>query len=282
MTGEIGYPVRTEYEQIGIKDLDEEQLFQAILTAGEAWTEDERARVVAAYDLARYAHRDDKHRDLPYTYHLLRNANRITQYLHLTNPDLIIGIILHDAVEDHPEDVIRYDPAAESGYHMQMQVPENPIEKQRLAFENIGRRFSYRASRLVAGMTNPPPGPGPRPPRGERLRIYVSHVAVEIEDPDVFFLKWSDWADNGLGIVHSSEDLEPEREEGFKEKYGLVMPVLEARFYRPDIQAILDAVARENVMRSFELAHERLIIPVAAGSLAISGEHLDRTRQAAN
>lgn len=277
MKAEITLPPTTEFEQVNIKDLNEEELFANLLSAGEDWTKEQRDTIIRAHDLIHYLHRDDEHREQPYVYHLLRSANRITQYLHITNPHIIAGVLLHDSVEDHAKALIRYfhhlETAPGSGSKADPYIPDDTEKQQLVAFDIIARRFSRRTSRMVQGMTNPPVDRSQFPDRKSWLLAYVGHIAEEIKEPDVFLGKWSDWADNGLGIVHSGEDLSPEREEGFKEKYGLVMPVLEDRFYQIDIQSMLDDVAKQNVIRSFELAHERLHVPprpVIIGNLVLN------------
>lgn len=95
--------VSVEAEEFGLKNLTEEQLFDNILEAGARWTDDKRAMVVGAYELAQCLHIDDKHKNMPYTYHLLRNGNRAMLYLHVNDPDVVAAILLHDSVEDHPD-----------------------------------------------------------------------------------------------------------------------------------------------------------------------------------
>jgi (p)ppGpp synthase/HD superfamily hydrolase len=89
-----------EVEELGLKHKTEGELFQSLLEAGTDWSEEERGMVIAAYNLARLFHQDDEHRNLPYTYHLLRNANRVTGYLHINDPEIIAAVILHDSVEE--------------------------------------------------------------------------------------------------------------------------------------------------------------------------------------
>jgi hypothetical protein len=258
----------TEFDQVNIKDLTEQELFANILMAGAEWTEEERDRVARAYAFISYIHRDDTHRDQPYTYHLLRSTNRIIEYLHITDPDVIVGVLLHDGVEDHPDDVIQYDPDSESLIDPGVYIPEDTEEKQLVAFDTIGRHFSWCSARIVRGMTHVPIDFDRKQDQAAWLQIYVDHIEQEIEDIQVFYAKWADWADNGLSLIHSKEKLTAEQQEWYETKYGIVMPVLERRFYKIDIQGMLDEDARQNVMRSFELAHSRLNVPVDTRPIA--------------
>jgi hypothetical protein len=239
------------HEEHGIKSQSEDELFQALLDGGEHWSEAERAMVVAAYEIGSTVHRDDTHRDLPYTYHLLRNANRISQYAHIYDAEVLAGEILHDAVEDHPEKLAGY-----SG----MPVPDGEQQQRQLALDYIRDRFSVRVAVMVDGMTNPLPDAGGPEDYYQKIQAYVDHVAAAIRNTDVFFGKWADWSDNGVGIRHSN-DMEPEQAAHFTYKYGQVLPVLEARYREDDIQAMLDPVAKANIERSFELARQRLTVP---------------------
>lgn len=245
-------------EQFGLKSLTEEQLFQSILDAGEAWTDEERDMVVGAYNLGRAIHKDDLHRDLPYTMHLLRNTARLVHYLHITNPHVLAGELLHDGVEDHPDEIIAYSMFGTVEPPAGISLPDDPRIKQQLAFKHIEVLFSERTARMVNGMTNLPTIDGQNPTYHEKLQIYAGHVEEAIENPDVFFGKLVDWVDNGIGIIHSDHSGEPERQEHFELKYGMLQPILEARYRRQDIQDMLDPVAKLYVERMFDLAHQRL------------------------
>jgi hypothetical protein len=71
-------------------------------------------------------------------------------------------------------------------------------------------------------------------------------------------IKFVDWEDNGLGIVYSDETESAEKMQHFSRKYGMVQPILEARFYQDDIQALLDPTAKAYVKHQFALGKERL------------------------
>lgn len=129
-------------QELGLKDLSERQLFEALLTAGSEWTEAERAMVTDAYELTRVLHADDRHRRNPYIYHPLRNANRIVGYLHITDPHSITAAILHDTVEDHPEGIILA--ALQDGGDMEpsLDASWSPEVIRQRAFAIIDERFS--------------------------------------------------------------------------------------------------------------------------------------------
>ncbi len=244
-------------EEHGLKELSESALLEYVLASGAAWTDDEYDMVVAAYELGSTLHAEDQHRDDPYVYHLLRNAARAVGYLHVTDPDTIAAIILHDSVEDHPDELI----AISSPQTSQLPGMNEAVHKQQLALEGVAAAFNPRVAEIVGGLTNPPYQPGEKPDYEERLRRYVAHVGTATEDPMVWVGKLVDWADNGLGIVHSDFTDDPARKTHFMRKYGAVAEVLQARFYREDLQATLGPTAKTNVERMFALAEERLTMP---------------------
>lgn len=263
MTAEGMERLQTEFEQVNIKDLNEEELFAGLLEAGAAWSPEEKSRVVRAYELASYVHRDEQHRGQPYIYHPLRVANRITKYLHLTNADQIAGALLHDTIEHDPDTVIKYVARGTVAPNYPLWMPSDPEEKQLLAFHAIAEQFSMRTSRMVRGMTNPPTQIDKHQDREAWLVEYEQRLAEDIREPDVFIGRWPDWADNGLSWIFGTDDVSPQRRQDYNEKYGRAMLVLEERFYHIDIQSLLDNGAKANIIRSFELARERLHVPVS-------------------
>src|SRR5258706_14900256 len=58
-----------------------------------------------ALALASQLHRDDRRTREPYLNHLLRTAIRIISYYEVDDVDVLVATLLHDAVEDHPEEL---------------------------------------------------------------------------------------------------------------------------------------------------------------------------------
>ena len=65
----------------------------------------ERARVGDALALASRLHARDRRQREPYMNHLLRVTVRIVSHYRVTDPDVACAALLHDAVEDHAEDI---------------------------------------------------------------------------------------------------------------------------------------------------------------------------------
>jgi hypothetical protein len=240
-------------EELGLKDLSEVELYQRLMETGKDWTPEQRADVAYAYHLARKAHEGQRHRNKPYIYHILRNANRLTGYLHITDPAVVVGMILHDAPEDGPSSLAQ---AGRLPLGLDRTTLDDKYIMQPLAFDRLSELFSPRSVGMVHGLTNElPDRTRPKPSYEEWLAEYVEHVQVETENFDVFVGKLADWADNGMGIIHGDSH-EPEREAHFQHKYGAVQPVLESRFKQ--FRECFDPQAQVNIEHLFALGRERL------------------------
>jgi hypothetical protein len=95
----------------------------------------DRARVDEALALASRLHARERRQREPYANHLLRVTIRILSHYRVTDPDVACAALLHDAVEDHAEDI------APGG--------------TRQAFAVLARQFGRRTADLVAAVTNP-------------------------------------------------------------------------------------------------------------------------------
>src|SRR5256714_10500648 len=115
----------------------------------------DRARLEEALALAGELHRDDVRVREPYVNHLLRVTIRIICYYRVEDVDVLVAALLHDAVEDHSEDL--------GG------TPEQ-------ALATLAARFGTRVAALVGAVTNPAWGPG-----RHRYEQYRDHVPVALD-----------------------------------------------------------------------------------------------------
>ena len=256
----LNTPYDSEIQELGLKHKTEAELFDNLLSYGYEWTDAERQAVTDAYALAGIVHAGQiyKH-DEPYTYHLLRVANRLPGYLHLNDPEMIIAALLHDSVEDYPERVIGQillDRGRQPG--PEVPQPTEPLELQRKALQHIAERFSPRVADMVASVTNAPKVPGSQETYDEWLARYTAKIEKAATTPAGWAIKFADWCDNGLGVIYSEHAADSEQVAHFKRKYGLAMPILERRFHDPDIQAMLDSQARSHIARQFAYGYQRL------------------------
>src|SRR5688572_19380121 len=96
-------------------------------------------RLTAALDLATELHSADRYGREPYINHLLRVAIRIISHYEVGDPDIVVAGLLHDAVEDHPEELAGDRPGA-------------PTDA---ALAELAQRFGIRVADIVAAVTNP-------------------------------------------------------------------------------------------------------------------------------
>ena len=128
----------------------------------------------------------------------------------MTDIDVIVAALLHDAVEDHAEELA----AGRSG---------RPIQA---ALAVLAERFGARVAELVLAVTNPPREPGL-----DRHEQYREHVAQSLRaNPWARVIKVSDFTDNGVGLMHSL----PTRYRPLATKYRPLVPVLRECIARPD------------------------------------------------
>lgn len=248
-----------EFKELGLKHQSEEQLLNNLLE-NEAWSVEQRLMIGAAFEFASQLHAKDKHKDMPYTYHLLRVANRITGYLHQPDPELVAAALLHDSVEDHPAEIINArNDMDQDTTKTESQIAQTPVDLQKQAIEGLSELFSPKVAELVKSVTNPPENEANKVSYEQKLENYAAKVKGAIQSPETCLIKFADWCDNGLGIVHGQELLGADKLAHFKRKYG--NDVLEAfvdRFEQPDMQLRLDSEAQAYVRNQLGLGHQRL------------------------
>jgi (p)ppGpp synthase/HD superfamily hydrolase len=142
----------------------------------------DRARAEKAWALASRLHARDRRQREPYANHLLRVTIRILSHYRVTDPDVACAALLHDAVEDHTQDIA-------------------PRGARQAAFTVLAGQFGDVTADLVAAVTNPVYQPG----RDEHEQ-YREHVAASVRaSPWARVIKASDFTDYaGAWIMPSS------------------------------------------------------------------------------
>jgi hypothetical protein len=195
----------------------------------------ERARLTAALDLAGTLHRDDRRVREPYVNHLLRVAIRIICYYHVTDVDVIVAALLHDAVEDHPAEL-----AGLPG-----DTPRPVATPAALAA--VSQRFNPRVATLVEAVTNPEYDPD-----RDRNEQYRAHLAESLDrEPWARVIKVSDFTDNGVGVIHTTGD----KVHRSARKYRPLVPLFRDLVSRPDTP--LSAEVRAHILGQLDLAEQR-------------------------
>jgi hypothetical protein len=177
----------------------------------------DRLRIERALALAARLHAADRRQREPYVNHLLRVATRILGHYQVHDRDVACAALLHDAVEDHAEQLA-------------------PGGGQPGALAAIGAQFGDRVAGLVAAVTNPDYAPG-----RDAHEQYREHVAASLDtSPWARVIKVSDFTDNGVGLIHTTGP----RLEKLAAKYAPLVPVLSELIARPDTPLSDDVKAR--------------------------------------
>jgi hypothetical protein len=190
----------------------------------------ERLRAELALELAARLHAGDRRQREPYVNHLLRVAIRIITYYSVRDADVICAALLHDAVEDHAEEL------ADSG-------------GQQEALTALASQFGNRVAELVAAVTNPPHELG-----RDRDEQYREHVAASLEaNPWARVIKASDFTDNGVGLVHTTGP----RLDRLASKYAPLVPILADLIGRSDTP--LSDEAKDRIRGQLDRARQRFV-----------------------
>jgi hypothetical protein len=198
-----------------------------------SWPEADRARLERALDLATRLHAGDRRDREPYINHLLRVAIRIISHYGVHDPDVICAALLHDAVEDHPDELAALGQEGAGG--------------QEGALAVLAAEFGPRVAELVAAVTNPAYAPD-----RDAHDQYREHVADSLAaSPWARVIKASDFTDNGVGLIHTTGP----RLVTLAAKYAPLVPVLRDLIARPDTP--LGDAAKEHILAQLDRAADR-------------------------
>lgn len=226
-----------------LKDKTEAELFNFILENNK-WQEDEIESITSAYNLATKIHEQDEYKGQPYIYHLLRVAARISGYLNIYDAEIVVASLLHDSVEDHSEKIVP-------------NTPGGPFIQKQAALARISELYTPRTAQMIAAVSNEPQPEGLT--EGEKLSIYQAKVKLAVSTVEGWVIKFSDWCENGVGLIHGIEGLSAVEIAYFQRKYGgEVLETYERRFREPDIQSTLDWAAKGYVEYQLAQGRDRL------------------------
>ena len=173
----------------------------------------DRARIGDALALASRLHVRDRRQREPYSNHLFRVTVRILSHYRVADSDVACAALLHDAVEDHAEDIA-------------------PGGTRQDAFAVLARQFGDRIAELLAAVTNPAYEPG----RDEHEH-YREHVTASLQaTPWARVIKASDFTDNAVGLIHTTG----RKLSTLARKYRPLVPVLRELILRADTPLDLD------------------------------------------
>jgi (p)ppGpp synthase/HD superfamily hydrolase len=202
----------------------------------EAFPDAERLMLARAERVASRLHAEDRRVREPYVNHLLRVAIRIIRHYQVRDPEVVVAALLHDAVEDHPDDL--WDLAGDD---------ERGQGPRSASLAVLGRAFSPRVAELIDAVTNPA-----YDPERDKQEQYREHVVASLEaNPWARVIKLSDFTDNGVGIIHTTGP----KVRKASAKYAPLVPQLRDFATRPDTP-LTDAV-KAHIMKQLDEAENR-------------------------
>ncbi len=173
-----------------------------------------KQKIEEALNLALIVHADQKPRpDGPYVNHILRVSNRIVEEYGIKDPELVIGALLHDSVEDQAKKLAA----------LLADTTSDSEREQALLY--VKNTFGERIEKIVVKLSNPEPEKEGMS-ADEKNNVYKEHVKEAIEDSDVLPIKLSDFSDNALNLEAISD---PARRLKLSKKYLPVMEVFVER-----------------------------------------------------
>jgi hypothetical protein len=222
--------------------------------------EGDQRRLNRALDLAARLHAADRREREPYINHLLRVAIRIMSHYGVHDTDVICAALLHDAVEDHAAELasgaLCADPADASGDANADASADSSADGsadsgaegvQQAALAVLAAQFGPRVAELVAAVTNPQYAPD-----RDAHEQYREHVEESLRrDPWARVIKASDFADNGVGLIHSTGP----RLRQLAAKYAPLVPILRELIDLPDTP--LHAAAKQHILAQLDRAADR-------------------------
>lgn len=163
---------------------------------------DSREAIADAIILAATMHADDIRKEAviingetqvierPYLLHPLRNTVRIINW-GSNDAAIIISSILHDVVEDHPYELVKYFNINSD------KMNEDEVRAQALLqLEGV---YGAEIAGILDRVSNPILKPGT--PRSDRLAAYAAHVRYAIScDPKTLVVKAADVFDNAFNL----------------------------------------------------------------------------------
>jgi HD domain len=191
----------------------------------------DRARIEDALLLTSDLHEFDRRQREPYLNHPLRVAIRIVSHYCVDDPDVTCAALLHDAMEDHAEDIARDG-------------------SQQSAIAVLAGQFGERVAELVAAVTNPAWEPG----RDEHEQ-YREHIVASLQsNPWARVIKISDFTDNAVGLFHTTGP----KLSKLASKYRPLTPLLRELLLRPDTPLASDV--KLMIARQLDNAAGRLTV----------------------
>ena len=180
----LGMPMHAVTAVYGTEGLRARFLYEI-----EVFDADQQDMLRRAERIASRLHADDHRVREPYINHPLRVTIRVLHHYRVRDVDVIAAALLHDAVEDHPQEIADY--ASDD---------ERVADTTAAAVVVLARAFTTRVANLIQAVTNPTYDTS-----RDKHEQYREHVTASLErSPWARVIKLSDFTDNGVGIIHAT------------------------------------------------------------------------------
>jgi (p)ppGpp synthase/HD superfamily hydrolase len=216
----------TLFDRVPLKDMDPSALTMAIFADIRDIPSIDGVKVSTAISAASFFHLNQTRANrkgftrTAYIEHPLRGSLRVLRW-GVTSESLLIGVILHDTVEDCLDRILT---SFVPGCH----VGIGEAAQRELAFEWIAKEFGQEASDLVRSLTNPVPT-GANLTKDQKREKYAADVAEKIRgNAGAFIGKFADFMDNAGGLHHNAVGGNERMVAYLAEKYHPVVAIFQA------------------------------------------------------
>ena len=199
-------------------------------------SDEDRRRINEALALALYLHLPQTRGENPYSTHILRVSSRIIHHFKVTDPEIIIAALLHDAVEDQSKRLLDEE------------VELDDIEYKSAALSLIEEQFGGEVADLVAKVTNNKFDE--KMNKNDQYKYGV--VKAMTKSPKARIIKLSDFLDNCSGIIYNESTSLAAK---LAAKYLPLIPMMKEFALMPDTP--LADEARKYIVERLERAEKR-------------------------
>ena len=222
-----------------LKELGEAELTLELLE--HARKDNYELEMLNAISLAAFVHRGQLRANrstLPrdtYLTHPLRNTLRLLR-AGVVNKNILLASVLHDVVEDGASKISTLSTFHHSldsiNFQMYDKKHAEKLAERSTAVAYLYDNFPAEVARIVVNVSNPIYEV--RPPKEERIDLYIEHLSTVFTESDSALVKISDLIDNGAGLYHNTGMTDG----AFKflaSKYLKALPMALEALNRPDV-----------------------------------------------
>lgn len=214
-----------KWSDVSLKEMDPGALTMALMDVADDesidWGTSSPKDFIRAINHATFLHRKQTRTNranfprTAYIEHPLRNTLRLYRW-GCSDGETLTATVLHDTVEDCAKGIV---PDADK-YEDEQSLRDAAVGK-------LKGLYGDRVGGITLSMSNEilPPGSS----RADRVRSYVDHLKVELDDPQVFQSKMADFADNAGGLHHNLIEGQEGMVKRMATKYSLALPVFKEK-----------------------------------------------------